>query len=485
MIQSLAVISLFTFAAQNPQTTATPTAHPTNHWPQFRGPAASGIADDRPLPTKWNAEKNENILWKTPIPGLGHSSPCVWDDRVYLTTAIRAGGDAELKVGLYGNAEAHQDDASYEWKVLCLDLHTGKILWERTANQGVPRVKRHLKSTHANCTPATDGQHVVAFFGSEGLYCYDAQGDLKWKKDFGTLDAGFYRFPKMQWEFASSPVIHDGRVIVQCDVQKNSFLAAFDVKTGNEIWRTARDELPTWGTPTVVTHDGCKMILVNGHKHAGAYDFNDGSEIWKVSNGGDIPVPAVIAAHDLAFITNAHGQLAPMYAVKLGSKGDVSLKDDETTSKGIVWCEMRGGAYMQTPIVVGDYLYSCRDNGVLSCWTATTGERHYRERLGEGTTGFTASPVAGDGKLYFTSEEGDIFVLKPGPKFEQLANNPMGEVCMATPAIAQGLLLFRTQKHLVAVGKMWYDAATVKQDEAIKKPYGPGEKLPNPPEKKP
>ena len=448
----IATAACLLFCMQQGQPTSAPADHGVS-WPQFRGPSARGIASGGPLPQTWDATTGQNILWKTPISGLGHSAPVVAGDRVFITTAVRAGGDAELKVGLYGNPQAHEDDARHEWKLLCLDLRTGRLLWERTAHAGVPRIKRHLKSTHANCSPATDGTHVVAFFASEGLYCYDMQGDLLWKKDLGVLDAGFYMFPQMQWEFASSPVIHDGRVIVQCDVQKNGFLAAFDVKTGQEIWRTPRDELPTWGTPTLTVHNGRTMILVNGYKHAGAYDFRDGSAIWHLAGGGDIPVPTVVAAQGLAFITNAHGPLAPVYAVRLDAEGDVSLSGDRTTSEGIVWNEKRGGAYMQTPIVVDAYLYSCRDNGVLTCWNATTGELAWRERLGKGTTGFTASPVAGDGKLYFTSEEGDVYVLKPGPAFQTLATNAIGEVCMATPAIARGLLLFRTQRHLIAVGK--------------------------------
>lgn len=422
-------------------------------WPSFRGTSAQGVAEGHPLPEKWNVEKAEGVVWKTNLPGLGLSSPVLWGDRLFLTTAVREGKDEELKVGLYGDIAAIKEDVPQSWRVLCLDRNTGKVLWDREAHKGVPKVKRHAKSSHANSTAATDGKHVVAFFGSEGLYCYDMNGELKWKKDFGLLDSGFYMVPDAQWGFGSSPVIHEDRVIIQCDVQKGSFLAALDIKDGKEIWRTPRDEVPTWSSPTIHREGDQTQIIVNGYKHIGGYDFANGKELWKLVGGGDIPVPTPVVRDGVAFITNAHGFMSPIYAIRTSARGTLPKPGGATPSEHLAWFEPSSGNYMQTPILYGDYLYMCRDNGVLSCYEAKSGKRMYRERLGDGSTGFTASAVAGDGKLYFTSEEGDVFVVKAGPTFGLLATNPLAEYCMATPAIASGRLYFRTQRHVVCIGQ--------------------------------
>jgi len=420
------------------------------NWPSFRGQYAKGIAENYSTPVFWDIETSKNIKWKTQIPGLAHSSPVIWEDRVFITTAISERDDPELKVGLYGSIESVDDDSVHQWKVYCLDKKTGKILWEKTAHKGVPKVKRHPKATHANSTPATDGKYVVTFFGSEGLYCYDMNGKLIWKKDFGLLDSAFFLVPSAQWSFASSPVIHKGIVVVQCDALNTAFLAALDIKTGKEIWRTTREDVPTWSTPTIHVGDKRTQIIVNGFKHIGGYDFKTGKVLWKISGGGDIPVPTPVVAHGLLFINSAHGRLSPIYAIKLESEGDISLTDEKTSNESIIWSVRRGGAYMQTPLIYGDFLYNLQWNGALSCFRAKTGELIYREQLGK-MTGFSASGVASDGKLYFSSEEGDIFIVKAGPEFEVLATNSMKDECMATPAISEGTLYFRTHHYLVAV----------------------------------
>lgn len=420
------------------------------NWPSFRGQYAKGIAGDYSTPVSWDIDTSKNIKWKTPIPGLAHSSPVIWEDRVIVTTAVGEKGDPELKVGLYGNVESAEDGAVHQWKVYCLDKKTGRILWEKTAHKGIPKVKRHPKATHANSTPATDGKHVVAFFGSEGLYCYDMNGKLMWKKDFGLLDSAFFQVPSAQWGFASSPVIHEGIVVVQCDALNTAFLAALDIKSGNERWRTVRDDVPTWSTPTIHVGDKTTQIIVNGFKHIGGYDFYTGKELWKISGGGDIPVPTPVVAHGLVFINSAHGRLSPIYAIKLDSEGDISLTEEKTSNECVVWSVRRGGAYMQTPLIYGDFLYNLQWNGSLSCFRAQTGELIYRKQL-RNMTGFSASGVASDGKLYFSSEEGDVFVVKAGPDFEILATNSMKDECMATPAISEGTLYFRTHHYLVAV----------------------------------
>jgi len=421
------------------------------NWPSFRGAGAAGVADGFPLPSEWDGPTSKNILWKTPIAGLGHSSPIIWGNRLFVSTAISGVEKPELKVGLYGDIGSVQDASSHRWVVYALDTRSGKVVWEKTVYTGVPKVKRHPKATHANSTLATDGKHLVAFFGSEGLYCFDMDGKLLWKRDLGLLDSAYYVVPDAQWEFASSPVIYQGMVLVQCDVLNGSFVAALNIKDGTDLWRTPRTDVPTWGTPTVHADGPTAQMIVNGYKHVGSYDVRTGKELWRLKGGGDIPVPTPVLAHGMVFITNAHGPMAPILAIRLNATGDISLAPNETSNQFVAWSNPRDGAYMITPVVYGDYLYNAKNNGVMSCYEAKTGTKLYQERLGAGTSGFSASPVAGDGKIYFAGEDGDVYVVKAGPKFELLAKNTMGEVCMASPAISGGVLYFRTQSHVVAI----------------------------------
>ena len=427
-------------------------AENTVNWPQFRGPEASGVAEGVATPTTWNVPESSNLKWKTPIPGLGHSCPIVWEDRLFLTTAISDKKLDSLKIGIYHEIAPVEKDGVHAWVLYCIDKSTGKVIWERVCHKGVPKDKRHTKSSHANCTPATDGKRVVSFFGSEGLYCHDFNGTLLWKKDFGILDAAFFRVPRAQWGFASSPIIHEGVVLVQCDVLKNSFLAALDLETGKILWKKARNDLPAWSSPAVHGEGAKTQVILNGYRHIGGYGFATGKEIWRFRGGGDIPVPTPVTGHGLAFITNAHGRMAPIYAIKLNSRGDVSLKDGKASSEQVPWSVNRGGAYMQTPIVYGDYFYNCRDNGVLACFEAKTGRLVFQARLGSGFGGFTGSPVASGGKIYYVSEVGDVVVIKAGtPELKILAKNPLGDICLSTPAISDGELFFRTRTQLIAI----------------------------------
>jgi len=416
------------------------------NWPSFRGHNGNGEEAGFAAPVKWDAPK-----WKTPVPGLAHSSPVIWGNRVFVTTAVTAKGDESLKVGLYGSIQPVEEQGEYAWQVICLDKKDGRVLCKQTAREGIPRIKRHPKASHANSTPATDGKHVAAFFGAEGLHCYDMEGNLSWRKDFANIDSGYFMVPSAQWGFGNSPILHDGRVIIQCDVQTNSFIAAYDATDGKEIWRTARTDVPTWSTPGIHIGPERSQVVVNGFRHSGGYDLQTGKELWKLGGAGDIPVPTPVFGHDLIFLTSAHGRLSPIYAVRPTATGDISLKRGESTNEFIAWSIPRGGNYMQTPILVGDYLFACGDHGVATCYDAKTGARQFSERLGPGNAGFTASPVAADGKIYYTNEEGLVYVIKAAPQFEVLATNKLGETCMATPAISAGELFFRTRHHLICV----------------------------------
>jgi outer membrane protein assembly factor BamB len=449
------LVILFGIAALSAASTLAPAEAPRPgiDWPQFRGIAAQGIAEGMGVPTAWSVTDPKAVRWTAAIPGLGLSSPVVWGDLVCLTTAISGQKEAGIKPGLYGDIAPVQDDTEHEWRVYCLDKRTGKTAWERSAHKGVPRIKRHTKATHANSTLATDGERLVAFFGSEGLHAYDMQGTPLWKKDLGVLDAGYFMVPAAQWETGSSPVIHDGVVIVQADVQKNSFIAAFDARDGRELWRTPRADVPTWGTPTVHRVGGETQIIVNGWKHIGAYDFKTGKEIWKLTGGGDIPVPTPVVHDGLIYITNAHGQQgAPVYAIRDTARGDITLPAGATSSEHVAWSHPRDGGYMCTPLVYQGLVYIVKYNGVLNVYDAKTGEKKYQERFAGGTSAFTSSPVAADGKVYFANEDGQVFVVKAGPAFEILATNDMGAPVLATPAISEGRLIYRTARQVLAIG---------------------------------
>ena len=424
------------------------------NWPQFRGPAASGVAAEaKTTPATWDAAKSQNVVWKTPVPGLSHASPVVWGDKVFVITAVNSAAKDETRFGLYGDVEPVKDDPKHAYKVYALDKRTGKVLWERVAWEGIPKIKRHPKSTHAAATPVTDGKYLIALFGSEGMYAYDLNGKLLWKQDIGVLDAGWFYDPDYQWEYGASPIIFKNMIIVQADIQKNSFIAAYDLKTGKQLWKTVREEIPGWATPAVYEGKTRAELVTNGTRAIRGYDPATGKELWRLTPNSEVTTPTPIIAHDLIYVTSGYRPIQPIYAIKPGAVGDITLKDGKETSDFIAWSKQRGGPYMPTPIVYGDELYTISNQGVLTAYNAKTGERLYQERVGGKGGAFTASPVAADGKLYFSSEEGDVFVVKAGPKYEFVGINPVGEVIMATPAISDGLVIVRAINNLYAFGE--------------------------------
>ena len=419
-------------------------AAPLN-WPSFRGPDGTGVADGQDPPVAWNGTTGDGVRWKTAIPGLGHSCPVVWGDRVFVTTAVSSGQpDPKVRVGNYGDVESVNDTSKHTWQVLCLDRDSGKILWTKTAHEGVPKIKRHLKGSQANCTPATDGRHVVACFGSEGLYCCDFAGALLWKRDLSTLDSSFALDREYEWGFGNSPVLYDGRCILQCDLSRDSFIAAFSLEDGSKIWSTPRDEIPSWSSPVVWRTAKRIEIVTNAAQYARGYDPATGAELWRLAKKSETTIPTPVLGKDLAYIASGNRPIQPIIAVRPGASGDISLKEGEETNASVAWTRMRGGPYMPTPILYGGHLYTCSNSGVVACYDAATGREVYKERIGGGS--YTASPVAADGRLYFTSEQGDVRVVRAGPAFELLAVNPMGDYCLATPAISNGALFIRSQQ---------------------------------------
>ena len=287
-------------------------------WPSFRGPAAAGVADGQRLPDAWDGAKGTQIKWKTEIPGLAHSSPIVWGDRIFVTTAVSSRANATFKPGLYGDGTASDDLSVHRWQVISLDRKSGKILWTKTAFEGPPKEKRHIKSTYASSSPVTNGRVVVALFGSQGLYAYDFAGKLLWKKDLGRIDAGAYDAPDYEWGTASSPIIHENRVIVQCDQQKNSFLLAADINTGETLWKVERDEISSWATPNVFKLAGREELVTNAPNLIRGYDPKTGKELWRLGGSSKITAPTPISTQQLIYVVSGRRPEAPIFAIRPG-----------------------------------------------------------------------------------------------------------------------------------------------------------------------
>ncbi len=423
-----------------------------NEWPSFRGERAWGVADGTNPPVEWDVEQGSHIAWKTPISGMAHSSPIIRGERIYLTTAISARADTAFQFPLAGEMDRRSDLSEHQFRVLALDLKDGSVVWDELALEAEPRVARHPHSSYAAPTPATDGEYLVAFFGSEGLYTFDLSGKLLWKRDLGPLDQGAFDVPDYTWGYASSPIIYKNLTIVQCDQQQGSFIAAFDLATGEEIWRTERDALPSWSTPGIYEGESGAELVTNSTEYIRDYDPLTGHELWRLKGASMISVPTPFVAHELIYVaTGYHRYVQPIYAIRPGARGDITLAEGAASNDAIAWSQPKGAPYLTTPLVYGDYFYTVAGNGVLTYYLARTGERVYQQRLGTGGY-FSSSPVAADGRIYFANEDGQVFVVKAGPEFELLATNEMGEVTMATPALAPGLIVYRTLKSLVAIG---------------------------------
>ena len=435
-------------------TAAAPRNTGPRNWSAFRGEGAAGNGDGQRAVAEWDVASGKNIKWKTPIPGVATSSPVVWGNRVFAVTAISKAGDRTFKTGLYGDVKPVDDLSEHEWKIYSLDKTSGKIVWERTAFTGVPKTKRHTKSSQASSTPATDGQRVVAVFGAAGvLVAWDFNGKELWRVDLGALDSGWFFDPAFQWGHSSSPIIYRNSVILQADVQKGSYIAAWDIATGKPLWKTTRaDEISTWGTPTIArTADGRDEIVTNGTKIRG-YDPATGKQLWALGPNSEITIGTPVVGNGLVFVTGGYPPVRPIYAIRPGAEGDISLPKGQESSQAIAWSNLTEGTYIPTPLVYGGYLFTLNINGIVSAYNPETGQRAFRGRVGTGGS-FSASPIAADGRLYIASEDGEVYVLTAGPGLAQVAKNDMKEVIMATPAISDGVIVVRTLGHLFGIGQ--------------------------------
>jgi outer membrane protein assembly factor BamB len=419
------------------------------NWPGWRGDGR-GISIEKNLPLKWSEE--ENVKWKTPIAGTGHSSPVVWGDRVFVTTAVAEDPNVEtFRGGVYMGGDRSKPDASvFAYCLICLDTDKGNIRWSKTVIQQEPRARRHTKNTYASETPATDGKYVFASFGSAGLYCVDFEGKVIWQRDLGQLRV------RAGWGTGSSPVLFRNKVIVNCDSDDDSYIAAFEKTTGDPVWRTERNEGASWGTPFLFEAAERTIVVTNASQRMRGYDAETGKILWECAGGSMITVPSPVSAQGLVFLSSGHSMMfmrQPIVAVRSGASGDITPTGGGTRSQGVAWSHTRGGAYVTSPIAVDGYLYVPLDRGTLTCYEAQTGKTVYEgQKLGERNI-ITASPAYGDGRIYIQTEDGECYVLKTGATFEILAVNKLEEVFCASPAISGGKIFLRGRKHLYCIGQ--------------------------------
>jgi outer membrane protein assembly factor BamB len=442
-VVSVSLLTLLPLLPLGPRLPAAP------NWAQFRGPGARGVAEgsENP-PAEWST--NRHVVWKTPLPGRGWSSPIVWGERLFLTTAVNEGKEEVPKKGLYlGGNRTEPVPYKHRWIVFCLDCQNGNVLWQRVAHDGLPASSHHIKNTYASETPVTDGERVYAYFGNLGLFVYDLEGKQLWKRNWGSFKTRY------GWGTAASPVLDGDRIYILNDNEERSFLVALDKKTGEQLWRVERDEKSNWATPFVWTTPQRTEIVTSGTGKVRSYD-RQGELLWELRGMSSITIPTPFSAHGLLYIASGFviDRQRPIYAIRPGAAGDVSLETGSKRSRHIAWCQPLAAPYNPSTIVYGDLHYVLHDRGFVASYDARTGKEIYgKQRLNPEANGFTASPWAYDGKIFCLSEDGDTFVVQAGPDFKVLGVNRLEEMCMATPAIAGGSLFIRTLSKIYRIAQ--------------------------------
>jgi outer membrane protein assembly factor BamB len=424
-------------------TTAVLTA---DEWPQFRGPSAGVAPDDPALPDTWSA--TQNVMWKVPVPGLGWSSPVVWGDHIFVTTVVNSTAQDPPKPGFYlGDWAA--SPAPHKWMVYDIDFRSGKVRWEREVSGAAPPKAKHLKNTYASETAVTDGERVYAYFGNAGLFAFDFNGKPVWSRPMPAMKT------RNNWGTGASPVLHGNRIYIVNDNDEQSFLAAYDKRTGAEIWKVARQEGTNWATPFVWENSLRTEIVTSGSDLVRSYDLN-GKQLWQLKGMSTITVPVPFASHGMLMIGSGYiaDALRPAYAIKPGATGDISLKGDETSNASIAWAMKTGAPYIPSPLVMGDTYYTLFDRGFFTAHDVRTAKELYpRQRISTDTAAFTASPWAYNGKIFALSEDGDTYVIQAGPEFKVLGKNSLGEMTLATPAVAHGSVIIRTVGNLYRIAR--------------------------------
>ena len=419
-------------------------------WPQFRGLAAGAVADDPALPDTWG--ETENVVWKAHIPGLGWSSPVVWDDQIFLTSTISATEERLPRPGLYDPGRdfgSQRATAEHHWMVYAVDFETGQLRWERELHRGVPSIMRHLKNSFASETPVTDGERLYVYFGSIGLVAaLTLEGETIWSTELGAFNG------RQRFGTAASPVLHADRLYIVNDNTTRSFLTALDAETGDEIWRVEREEVENWSTPLVWENDVRTEIVTTGRRKIRSYDL-EGQLLWELGGLTVNVVPTPFATNGLVYISAGYpgGMPRPVYAVRPGASGDISLGPGDASNDYIVWYQPRLGTYNTSALVYGDHYYTLLDRGFLLAHDALTGREIYgRQRIAPGV-GFTASPWGYNGKIFLLGEDGDTYVVQAGPEFKLLGTNSLDEMSLANPAIVRGSVIIRTQSKLYRIGR--------------------------------
>ena len=415
-------------------------------WSQFRGPGSTGVAEGAQLPESWST--TQNVRWKTTIPGHGWSSPIAWGDRIFVTSVVPAGQVETPQKGLYFGGERPAPKIEHRWMVYAIDFASGKIVWEREAHRGLPP-QRHVKNTYASETPTTDGERVYVAFGNVGIFAYDFAGKLIWSERFGPFAT------HNGWGTAASPVLHQGRLYFQNDTDESSFLLALDGRTGKTVWKVPRAEVSSWATPYVWEHAGRTEIITAATGKIRSYDL-EGKLLWQLGPMSSIAIPTPFSKFDLLYLSSGYvgDQVRPVYAVKPGAAGDISLKPGETSNGSIAWSLPQGGPYNPSPIVYGDIYYTLFDRGFLTAHDARTGKEIYTKvRLDPAAGAFTASPWAYNGKLFAMSEDGVTYVIQAGPEYKLLGRNDLAEFTMASPAMHRGSVLIRTATSLYRIAQ--------------------------------
>jgi outer membrane protein assembly factor BamB len=447
MRRILIAIAVFSFAYT--QSATADDANAVVNWPQFRGPGALNVVPDDPnLPETWST--TENVAWSTSIPGMAWASPIVWGNKVFLTSVINEGETEPPKKGLYfGGNRLEPPKTDHKWMVYAVDINNGKILWEKEAHKGVPEFPRHLKNSYGSETPATDGERVYAYFGNVGLFVYDLDGNPVWEKRWPVVKTRY------GWGTAASPVVHKGRVYIVNDNDSESFVTALDAKTGKEIWTSKREEHSNWATPYIWENELRTELITPGTDKVRSYDL-DGNLLWEFTGMSSITIAVPFSKFGLLYISSGYvgDKHRPVYAIKPGAKGDISLKEGEVCNDHIVWYAPDTAPYNPTPVIYGDQYYVLLDRGFFASYDAKTGKEVYgKQRIDPAAAAFTASPWAYNGKIFCLSEDGDTFVIKAGEDYEVIGKNSLEELCMSTPAIAQGKLLIRTGSKLYCIAK--------------------------------
>ena len=426
---------------------AADSARAQENWPQFRGPSSTGVGSSDLLPDHWSA--TENVEWKTEIPGQGWSSPIVWGNRVFVTTVVNTGTTPEAKKGLYFKGEQREPvDAVHLWKVLCLDLATGKILWGRTAHEGKPQTTLHIKNTYASETPVTDGKHVYAYFGNLGVFCYDLDGRPVWSKKLEP------HATRAGWGTAASPTLFENRLFLVNDNEESSYLLALDATTGDELWRKTRDESSNWSTPFVWRNELRTEVVTAGTNRVRSYDL-DGNVLWELAGMSVITIGTPFADNGLLYVGSGYvlDLRRPLYAIRPGGSGDISLGKQPAGTETIAWSQPTVSPYNPSVLAYLGRIYILYDKGMLACLNAASGEVVYDKKRIPNGRAFTSSPWAYGGKIFCLNEYGETFVYAAGDEFQPLHTNTLADddMCMATPAIVGNRLLIRTAVRLYSI----------------------------------